>query len=196
MYGMVGHEQSTVPAQPAKKSANKRGKKALKWRTGDIDAVKTDFHEEFHHQISLSPYEYLKLFCDDNVFNNFVEQMQTVNTNTREMEQFLGIHVISGVLKLPSYKMYSSAATCFATVADVMTKNGFSKLRSQFHVNDNTNITSATDPSHDRLFKVHPFLTSILENLSKVEPEELNAVDEMIIPFKERCPMKQHIILK
>lgn len=47
MYGMVGHEQSAVPAQPAKKSANKRGKKALKWRTGDIDAVKTDFHEEF-----------------------------------------------------------------------------------------------------------------------------------------------------
>ncbi|KAH6948480.1 hypothetical protein HPB50_024819 [Hyalomma asiaticum] len=99
-------EKSAVPAQQAKKTGNKRTKTALNWRSGDMDAVQEDFCEEFGPppDNSLSPYQYFKLFCDDSVFNNFAEQTNlysvqntgsSVNTNAKEMEQFVGIHVIS-----------------------------------------------------------------------------------------------------
>lgn len=89
--------------------------------------------------------------------------------------------------------MYWSEATRFATVTDVMTNKRFSKLGCQFHVNDNTNMTPVRDPSHDRLFKVCPFLTSTLQNTPKIEPEEFNAVDKMIMPFKGHSSLKKYI---
>lgn len=48
-------------------------------------------------------------------------------------------------------------------------------------------------PDHDKLFKIRPFFDKFRQNLSKREPEEYQSIEEMIIPFKGRCPYKQNI---
>lgn len=145
---------------------NKRSKKeALIWKNGDIMPVSSEFTEGFGPPPDElpSPYQYFKMFCDDSVFENFAAQTNLysvqktgscVKTTAKEMEKFVGIHVISGVVKVPSYKMYWSETMRYSTIADVMPRKRFSKLRSQFHIAENSEMTSPTDPDHDRLFKV------------------------------------------
>ncbi|XP_029841450.2 piggyBac transposable element-derived protein 2 [Ixodes scapularis] len=205
--GDAEEDQASASAilPPACPKENKRSKKeAPIWKKGDIMPVSSEFTEGFGPPPDElpSPYQYFKMFCDDSVFENFAAQTNLysvqktgscVKTTAKEMEQFVGIHVILGVVKVPSYKMYWSETTRYSTIADVMPRNRFSKLRSQFHIADNSEMTPPTDPDHDRLFKVRPLLAQVSKNLAKVEPEEYNAVDEMIIPFKGRCALKQYL---
>lgn len=193
-------DSSTKLPQVDDRTKKSSKKKAQLWTHDDILSLQAEYNEEFGSPPDElpSPYQYFKLFCDNSAFQNFADQtnlysVQTTGncakTTAKEMEQFVGIHVISGIVKMPSYKNYWSVATRFSTVADVMPRNRFSKLRTLFHVNDNSYMTAPTHPDHERLFKVRPLLKRVSENMAKVEPEEFNAVDEMIIPFKGRCAL-------
>jgi len=44
----------------------------------------------------------------------------------------------------------------------------------------------------DKLNKVRPLKTHLQECLSKLNPEEMNSVDEQIIPYKGRSSIKQY----
>jgi hypothetical protein len=52
----------------------------------------------------------------------------SINTTVLEMETFIGIHVYSGIVKMPSYRMYWSDCTRFDVIAYVMSRNRFEKL--------------------------------------------------------------------
>ena len=45
----------------------------------------------------------------------------------------------------------------------------------------------------DKLYKISPFLTSLKTALHALFPEEYQAIDEQIIPFKGRNALKQYI---
>lgn len=108
------------------------------------------------------------------------------------MEQFFGIHMIMTIIKMPAYRMYWSHNTRYPTIADIMSRNRFTNLRSFIHFNDNTNCLPSTHVNHDKLFKVRPFIDAIQNNFKSIEPDEYLAVDEIIIPFKGRSSMKQY----
>lgn len=175
-----------------------------RWRHRDIETTDVPCNVSYSpppDQLH-TPYEYFKMFCDNNALQNICDQTNlystqktgtSVNTSVQEIEQFLGIHVMSGIVRVPSYKMYWQQSTRFAPIADTMSRNRFDKLRNFMHINDNSKMIPTDNPNHDKLFKVRPFLESFLENIKKIEPEEHNAVDEMIIPFKGRSKLKQYI---
>ncbi|XP_031356899.1 piggyBac transposable element-derived protein 2-like [Photinus pyralis] len=94
---------------------------------------------------------------------------------------------------MPSYRMYWANETRFSPIADVMSRNRFEKLRSCFHINDNSKIKTRDHPEYDKLFKVRPFIESLKQNFEKIEPEEHNAVDEIMIPCKSHTALKQYI---
>ena len=104
--------------------------------------------------------------CRDKVIENFVEQShlycvqkigRPFNTNKNEMEQFLGTHIMAGIVNTPSYGMYWADSTRFDPTADVMSSD---TMRTYFHINDYSTMKAHDDPEYDKLFKVRPFVDS------------------------------------
>ncbi|XP_054259863.1 piggyBac transposable element-derived protein 3-like [Macrosteles quadrilineatus] len=108
------------------------------------------------------------------------------------MEQYLGIHMISSIVKMPSYRMYWGEGTRYAPIAEAMSRNRFETIRAYIHVNDNTNLPDGNDPAHDKLFKIRPLIDAVRDNMKKVPLDSKVSIDELIIPFKGRSHMKQY----
>ena len=85
-------------------------------------------------------------------------------------------------MQLPNYKAYWSREIPFPPVVDVMPINQYEKLRQYLHYVDN----SAPNSDNDKLFKVRPIITTIRDTCIKVEPEEFQAVNEQVIPYKTK----------
>jgi len=152
-------------------------------------------------KLPFSPLEYFKKFIDSDMIKNISYQTNlystqksgfSMNTNETEIEQFIGIHLIMSIIKLPSYKMFWNQYLRQPIVADNMSRNRFDKLRSNIHFVDNTLCLPSNNPLHDKLFKVRPFIDSIKNNFKLIDLEEHLCVDEIIIPFKGRSTMKQY----
>ncbi|XP_065312923.1 piggyBac transposable element-derived protein 2-like [Gordionus sp. m RMFG-2023] len=148
------------------------------------------------------PYKYFKKFIDDDIINNLVEQTniysfqlsgKSTNTNSSEIEKFLGIHLYTGIVELPSIRQYWAIETVIPQISQCMTRNGFLELRKYFHINDNNNIILRGQPNYDKLFKLRPFISALKMYMRKIQLEEKLSIDEMIVPFKGRCEFKQYI---
>jgi len=148
----------------------------------------------------ITPFEYFIQTCRDEVIENFVEQTnlycvhktgRTLNTNKNELEHFLDIHIMAGIVNIPSYRMYWTD-TRLEPTADVMSRNWFDTTRKYFHINDNSTMKARDDPEYDKLFTVRQFVNSIKSSFQEIEVEEYNSVDELI-PFKGRSSPKQYV---
>jgi hypothetical protein len=89
--------------------------------------------------------------------------------------------------------MYWINATRYGRIADIMSRNRFDALRRFLHINNNENMKPREDSQYDKLFKVRPFIESLNNNFAKIEQEEHDSVDEMMIPFKGRSSLKQYV---
>jgi hypothetical protein len=118
---------------------------------------------------------------------------QALNTNKNEIEQFLNIHIMAGIVNMPSYRMYRADTTRLEPVADVMSRNWFDTMRNYFHINDNSTMKALDDPEYDKLFKVRPFVNSIKSSFREIEVENYNSLDEFITPFKGQSSLKQYV---
>jgi len=142
-----------------------------------------------------TPLEYFKQLFDQKIIENIVYQTNlysvqrngnSINTNANEIEQLFGMHMCMSVIKMPAYRMYWAQHTKYSMISDIMSRNQFTALRTHVHFNDNSNSLPTTDISHDKLFKIRPFIDVIQHNFKLIEPEEYLAIDEIIIPFKGR----------
>lgn len=196
------------PADVNKRSRPKRVSRPtanLRWRHKDIEPVDSSFKGKGFSAPPMeekSPYEYFKLFCNDELFELFANETNlysvqkdgiSVNTNKVEMEQFVGIHVITGIVHMPSYRDFWRKETRYPPVADIMSRNRFDKLRTYMHVNDNTKMLQRNSPGYDKLFKIRPMVDILRRNFQSIEPEEYQSVDELMIPYKGRNTLKQYI---
>ncbi|XP_065680710.1 piggyBac transposable element-derived protein 3-like [Hydra vulgaris] len=101
------------------------------------------------------------------------------------MDQFMGMQMLMGILKLPSYPMYWMNEIRINTIADVMPINRYKALRRYIHVVDNSKKDEA-DNKNDKLFKIRPILEMVRDNCHKIEPEPVHSIDEQIIPAKTK----------
>ena len=93
------------------------------------------------------------------------------------------MHVLMGVVNLPSYTNYWSTKLRYPPIADVMPRKRFELIRRYLHVVDNNDYDELTD---DKLFKIRPLIEAVRDECVKVEPEEYQSVDEQIIPSKTK----------
>ncbi|XP_067300961.1 piggyBac transposable element-derived protein 2-like [Pseudorasbora parva] len=149
-----------------------------------------------------SPKWYFDQFMDKSVFEHISHQSNLyavmkngpeLKTTPSEIEQFIGLHILMTVVRMPSYRMYWQTATRYDPIATVMGRKRFDNLRTYIHMNDNTNVKQKGEPGYDPLFKVRPVLEKVRSNCLKVEPEENHSIDEQMIPFKGKIGMKQYI---
>lgn len=148
-----------------------------------------------------TPLQYFKQVFDTNIIQNIVYQINlysvqkngtSINTNTNEIEMFLGIHMVMSIVKMPTMRMYWANNSKYPAISDAMARNRFENLRANIHFNDNTYCLPNNHPNHDKLFKIRPYIDAIQNNFKMIAPEEFTAIDEIIIPFKGRSVMKQY----
>ena len=169
------------------------GNHTFRWRKSDLPRAANDFDNEFSlpPEPSMSPLDYFTMFCNDDLLNLVVENtnlysvqttLKSIDTNIDEIRTFIGMHILMGIIKLPSYRNYWSGSLRYPSIADAMSRNRFESLRRFLHFVDNNSDHDATD----KLFKIKPVLASVRNQCVMIEPEEFHSVDEQIIPSKTK----------
>lgn len=165
---------------------------AFRWKKRDIHYEAANFAMEKEEAEELSVLDYFKLFWSDKLRNLVVEQTNpysvkksgaSVNTSPTEIEQFIGMHMKMGIIALPSYTHYWSNELRYPSLADIMPRKRFEKLRRYLHFVDNM-VSDKNNP--DKLFKVRCIVEEVAANCRKVRPEQNHWVDEQIIPLKTK----------
>lgn len=115
----------------------------------------------------------------------------SVNTDLQELEQYIGMYLQMGLVKMPNVRCYWENGTRHSPIADAMSRNRFTKLMRSLHVVDNLGVTE--EQKKDKLWKLRPWLSKLHENFQAIEQEEWNAVDEIMVSFTGRSHLKQYI---
>ena len=136
-----------------------------------------------------TPKEYFDLFFGRDMIEDIAYQTNLYYSQEHSAAM-LNTNV---VVRMPKYRMYWSPQTRFELIAKCMTQRRFDKLRSHIHFNDNSNMKGEHEEGYDRLFKVRPMITKLRQNCLNKECEEMNSIDERMIPFKGRNKMKQYV---
>ena len=104
-----------------------------------------------------------------------------------------------GINNLPRLAMYWSSDPFIGNtgIQNVMTKNGFEELSQYLHFSNSATEPRRGEENFDRLYKVRPLLTGILENVQKAyEPSKNLSIDEGMIAFKGRLSFRQYMPAK
>ncbi|CAK8678001.1 unnamed protein product [Clavelina lepadiformis] len=183
---------------------NTQQKKKYRWRKKPYTFPDVSFKGEFStppDEIP-TPLQYFKLFLNDDCMAYIAEQTncyalakdgKVVGTSAKEIEQFFGILLFTGMFPCRAYTTYWSNFSRFPLIADIMSRNRFQDHLRYIHFNNNAEMKARDHPDYDPLFKVSPLLKRLRDAMSQLEPEERHSVDEQMIPFKGRSGIKQYI---
>ncbi|KAL1470410.1 hypothetical protein MTO96_040455 [Rhipicephalus appendiculatus] len=174
------------------------------WRKRLLDASLPVFSESGTEPMVVeNPLTYFRKFITSSMLSSVVEQTnlysaqetgKSINLTVHEIEKYIGMYLMMGLVQMPSVRCYWEHGTRFPAVADVMPRNRFERLMRFLHFEDNINATE--DAKQDKVWKIRKWLNALQENIRAVEPEELNSVDEIMISFTGRCPIKQYMPAK
>lgn len=156
-----------------------------------------------------TPFSIFKLLFSDEIVNLIVEQTNLyaqqiflksgkpyTKTNPQEISTFLGMNILMGIKRSPSYRDYwsTSADLNDPHISKLMTVNRFGWLLSSIHINDNHMMPKRGEVGYDKLYKIRPFLSILKFNFQKYyTPKNIIAVDESMIKFKGRSTIKQYM---
>ncbi|KAK2706147.1 hypothetical protein QYM36_016245 [Artemia franciscana] len=194
---IIQRNSGTAASKP-----NKR--RDLAWRKVDFvqpDAAWKDHLVVDQEMSGKTPLEFVRLFFDQGVVNHIRDptkiyalqkDAKEFGVSSAEVECFLGILAFTGIVKMPSYRSYWSNETRYPVIADAMSRDRFEQIKKYLHFNDNLTQKPRGDPGHDKIHKVRPLIEMIRDNFMKIPPEEHQAVDEQIVPTKQRILLKQY----
>ena len=69
---------------------------------------------------------------------SFMTKGKSVNTNVSEIEQYLGIHMMMGIFRLPAYSNYWAVETRVNIIATTLSKKRYKDLCSSIDLVDNS----------------------------------------------------------
>ena len=196
----AGEKNAPQSDVPGTSSTKDKGNLHVRWRKRQPVQYNTTYKGEPFPPppvVDFTPFQYFK-----HLFDHIVEQTNlyavqstgsSISVEHNEMEQYLGLLIIMSIIKLPQIRRYWSKETRVPCIADVMSINRFEKIKQFFHCNDNEENLPATHKDFDKLYKVCPVITSLLEKCWQTPQEEHHSVDEQIIPTKSRTSLKQYL---
>lgn len=147
-----------------------------------------------------TPLTYFSEYFDETFLENSAEKTnmyhmakhgKTLEATPQKIKQLFGMHLIMGCIRFPQLNMYWKRGYHFDLVSRVMTREEFKKLRSSLHFVD-------TEKPHEadinRLWKVQPIIDAVRNRCTQLERAPANySVDEQMIPFTGRCPLRQYV---
>ena len=122
---MVANNDSSTEDNVAEKISKPEIKKKYsdhkqRWRAKEPPAANTEFcGNQFGNPpinfYEIHPIDFFKLFWTDNITQNLVEQIneysvqeqgKNISTCPKQIEQFLDMHILMDIMKLPDYNLY------------------------------------------------------------------------------------------
>jgi hypothetical protein len=77
-----------------------------------------------------------------------------LNLNEEELQVFIGILMMTGIMKAPSYRLYWSSSLRYQPIATAINRDRFEEIKRLLHFKDNTKQPPANHPSYDKLYKI------------------------------------------
>jgi hypothetical protein len=146
--------------------------------------------EKVSHIINMSEFEVFRQFSDEIVRATIIrETAQYTSQNDdisftlsfEELDNILGIVLLSGYHRLPSERMYWSRSDdlVIPIIGQVMSRNRFLKIKKNMHFANNNELQES-----DTMAKVRPLVDGVNTKLQKYGTfcQKLS-LDEQIIPF-------------
>ena len=94
---------------------------------------------------------------DQTNLHSVQKSLKSADTNVDEMKTLIGMGILMGIIKLPSYRNYWSRSLRFPTIADALQRNRYELLRPYIHFFDRDTEHDA----NDKLFKIKPILEAV-----------------------------------
>ena len=136
-----------------------------------------------------------QILFQSNLYAN--QRQRSVPSITRaEFFGFLGINLVMGYHKLPSWTDYwkSDQDLTVPFVSSTLPRNRFAQILANLHVNDNTCVPTG---NQDKLYKLRPLITAMNSNYVKLyNVSRKLSIDESMILFKGRHSIKQYNPMK
>ncbi|GFR69950.1 PiggyBac transposase Uribo1 [Elysia marginata] len=199
-------------------------REAREWSTNTDEYVPTipQFEGEPGVKVDttgFTPSDFYTLFINDELINHMVirtnlyardviastqlkpssRMHQWVPTDIGEMLTFLGLLLLMGIVKKPSFHDYWSTDPLIRTPVfpAAMSRDRFILILKFWHLNDNANQPPTNQVGRDRLFKIRPLLDHLFGKFQEVmEPGRDVAIDKSLLLWKDRLVFKQYIPLK
>ena len=106
--------------------------------------------------------------------------------NIPEMRKFLGLSILTGIIKKPSMYMYWSTDDMVRTpfFSKIMSRNRFGEISRYLYFNDQMQLAPDNE---DRLYKLRPVIDYLTEKFKSLyQPHEQISIDEGTLKFKGR----------
>lgn len=178
--------------------------KKLKWQTKRSILATPKLKGSLPPSIgAYEPIDYFRSLLRRETIENMVDQSnlyaiqsdptKPLNVTYEEMEKFIDVCFYMSVHGLPQIRLYWNKKTRVDCVANVMPVHRRETVKRFLHIADNHTQVPAGQPGHDKLFKVRPFLNSLLAVFKNIPMDQMLCVDEMMIPFKGKSIIRQYL---
>ncbi|CAF4214533.1 unnamed protein product [Rotaria sp. Silwood2] len=204
----VDDQSSSHTSSPQSKTKKTEG---IKWKRHTFDSIDLPestlkpipYFVNLSRKTPLDVFEYfmditllLKIATESNKYKD-QKGYQIPDISEEEIQKFIVVLVYMSIIRLPRRRMYWSKSTKQTIISSVFTRNRFEEILLILHFNDNQNEPSKTDISYDRLFKIRPLINHFNRKFqSAVVPEEINSINEKIIPHKGSSSLKRYLSSK
>jgi hypothetical protein len=114
---------------------------------------------------------------------------QTIN----DLKAFVALIILQGIVKMANYELYWTSKFLIKCpgIQSIMPRNKFELILQFLHLNNNTTAFPPEHPNHDRLHKSQPLFVHLVDRWkSAYHPSREISIDESIVAFKGRSPMK------
>lgn len=157
------------------------------------------------------PLECFFLFFTPDMFDDVLQQSNLYATQERakkndttpwspitkeELLAFVGMNIAMGIVSLPTLKCYWSTdpITAHPWFRTVMSRRRFLEIMRYLHCADNSTAPKPTDPNYDKLWKIRPILTKLVERCQSLySPHQQLSIDESMIGTKCRLSFIQYL---
>jgi len=143
-----------------------------------------------------TPLQLFQYFIPQQLMEEFAEHTNAAaphdwrHTTAQELYAFLGVHLFMGIDRLPSIEMYWSAAYQHSTITSIFSRDRFKQLHRYFRI-----VPAPVDAAPRNPI---PHVRALAEKLNAsfaahFTPTQHLALDEAMVAYKGRSPIKQYI---